>query len=387
MHWQPETSHQTRLQRAKMLTDTRTFFQQKNVLEVETPALSQAGNTDPFIESFHVAHRYLHTSPEYPMKRLLAAGSGDIYQICKVWRKEEAGRNHNPEFTLLEWYRIGFSYQQLMQEVSDLLHLHFTQILTKTDLFLSYEDLFLENIGINPHIANHDDLTRCAKENISGLNCDELDHQAILDALLTHCIEPSFAKDRLTFIYDYPASQSALAHIRDETRQSVLENETASSLAQSENGCIIELSVSKTETASSPAQPESGCIIELSVSENETASSLKKGGGGYSASAKSAEVTYQVAERFEVYLGQMELGNGYQEEVSYPRNKQILQSENEVRSKSNLEEVPQDKLFLAACESGIPRSAGVAIGLDRVLMCISGEKSIQKVINFPWDKA
>ena len=314
MHWQPETSHQTRLQRAKMLTDTRTFFQRRNVLEVETPALSQAGNTDPFIESFHLAHRYLHTSPEYPMKRLLAAGSGDIYQICKVWRKEEAGRKHNPEFTLLEWYRIGFSYQQLMQEVSDLLHLHFTHILTKTDLFLSYEDLFLENIGINPHIANHDELTRCAKENISGLNCDELDHQAILDALLTHCIEPSFAKDRLTFIYDYPASQSALAQIRN-------------------------------------------------------------------------EITQQVAERFEVYLGQMELGNGYQEEVSYPRNKQILQSENEVRSKSNLKEVPQDKIFLAACESGIPRSAGVAIGLDRVLMCISGEKSIQKVINFPWDKA
>jgi len=362
MNWQPETSHQTRLQRAQMLADTRCFFQQRDVLEVETPALSQAGNTDPFIESFQLGQIYLHTSPEYPMKRLLAAGSGDIYQICKVWRKEEAGRNHNPEFTLLEWYRVGFSYQQLMQEVSDLLHLHFKNKLTKDDLFLSYKDLFLENLGINPHIANHDELTRCATTHINGLNCDGLDQQAILDALLTHCIEPSFSKDRLTFIYDYPASQSALAQLSER--------------ALTEDSCL----------ASSQAQPKNGCIIELSVSNNETASSLKKGGGGQT-SKNLPKVTYQVAERFEVYLGNRELGNGYQEEVSYPRNQQILQSENEVRRKSNLQEVPQDERFLAACKAGIPRSAGVAIGLDRVLMCISGEKSIQKVINFPWDKA
>ena len=330
MNWQPETSHQVRLQRAKMLADTRSFFQQRNVLEVETPALSLAGNTDPFIESFRVNRRYLHTSPEYPMKRLLAAGSGDIYQICKVWRKEESGHHHNPEFTMLEWYRVGFSYQQLMQEVSALLHSHFSHKLKQDDLFLSYEDLFLENLGINPHIANHDDLSRCVTQNISGLNTDGLDQQALLDALLTHCIEPDFATDRLTFIYDYPASQSALAQ----------------------------------------------------VCEKNT----KKGGDGYT-SADSAKVTCQIAKRFEVYLGTIELGNGYQEEVRYQRNKQVLQSENERRNRSNLKAVTKDKHFLAACKSGIPRSAGVAIGLDRVLMCICNEKSIQKVINFPWDKA
>ena len=326
MNWQPETNQQTRQQRAQMLTDTRSFFQQHNVLEVETPALSQAGNTDPFIESFHLDQRYLHTSPEYPMKRLLAAGSGDIYQICKVWRKAESGRNHNPEFTLLEWYRVGFSYHQLIQEVSDLLHIHLSKVLTEDDQLYTYEQIFLENLGINPHIASHRDLIHCVTDNISGLSCEELNRQAILDALLTHCIEPTFQKDRLTFIYDYPASQSALAQVREEEYQ-------------------------------------------------------ETGGGGFMFK------TYSVAERFEVYLGNMELGNGYQEEIGYERNKQILQAENIKRIRYKQEAVIQDELFLAACESGIPRSAGVAIGLDRVLMCITGQKSIQKVINFPWDKA
>ena len=335
MNWQPETSHQTRIQRAEMLANTRLFFQERNVLEVETPALSQAANTDPFIESFQIDNRYLHTSPEYPMKRLLAAGSGDIYQICKVWRKEEAGSNHNPEFSLLEWYRVGFSYQQLMQEVSDFLFLHFNKILTQENKFISYKDLFLESLSINPHIATHDDLISCATDNISGLSFDELDQQAILDALLTHCIEPTFSKNRLTFIYDYPASQSALAQIREEAMDQPIIDSLAGSPIESE-----------TETSN-----------------------------------------YSVAERFEVYLGSMELGNGYQEEVNYERNKQILDSENHARKMSQKMTLPQDKLFLDACQSGIPESAGVAIGLDRVLMCITGEKSIQKVINFPWDKA
>lgn len=326
MNWQPETNHKTRQQRAQMLADTRSFFQQRNVLEVETPALSQAGNTDPFIESFHLDQRYLHTSPEYPMKRLLAAGSGDIYQICKVWRKAESGHNHNPEFSLLEWYRVDFSYQQLIQEVSELLHLHLAKILTEDNQLYTYQQVFLENLDINPHIASHRDLIHCVTENISGLSCEELSRQAMLDALLTHCIEPTFKKDRLTFIYDYPASQSALAQLREEKYS-------------------------------------------------------KTGGDGF------AFKSYSIAERFEVYLGKIELGNGYQEETSHERNKQILHTENTTRIQHKQETVTQDELFLAACKSGIPRSAGVAIGLDRVLMCITGQKTIQKVINFPWDKA
>jgi len=338
MCWKPNTSHKTRQKRAQMLHNIRAFFYDKNVLEVETPALSLAGNTDPFIESFQFtinnATRYLHTSPEYPMKRLLASGSGDIYQICKVWRKGETGRNHNPEFTLLEWYRVGFSYHQLMLEVQQLLHC----LLPKLDShsqFLTYEALFLEKFGFNPHIANHNELIACVEKNISGLNCDGLSSQDLLDALLTHCVEPDFSETCLTFVYDYPVSQSALAQLR---------------------------------------QPKS----------------IKTGGGVFEkSSTKIFNDTnkHPVAERFEVYLGQIELGNGYQEEVSYRRNKNILQQENGARKQGGLDPITEDKHFLAASEAGIPHSSGVAIGLDRILMCILGVDSIEEVINFPWDKA
>ncbi len=322
MSWQPTTNQAIRQLRAQMNHDIRAFFHQRHVLEVETPALSQAGNTDPFIQSFQFFNdtttnstsRFLHTSPEYPMKRLLAAGSGDIYQICKVWREDEAGRNHNPEFTLLEWYRVEFSTQQLMQEVSNLLHALLPS-LKQNDKRFSYEQLFLEKFDLNPHIAKHADIVKCTNMSIPSLDTVDLDRQALLDALLTHCIEPNFESDCLTFVYDYPSAQSALAKIRERKDKS------------------------------------------------------------------------SVAMRFEVYLGQSELGNGYQEETSYQRNKDILQSENIQRREASLEEVTQDENFLAATKSGIPESAGVAIGLDRVLMAIAGVDSIQKVINFPWDVA
>ena len=318
MDWSPNTTHKIRQSRAQMLYGIRAFFLQQKVLEVETPALSQFGNTDPFIESIKCSPseseiRYLHTSPEYPMKRLLAAGSGDIYQISKVWRSGESGKNHNPEFTLLEWYRVGFNYQQLMQEVEELLN-NLLPTLNKKPCLVTYEELFLEKFNINPHIAKNKQLNECVKIHINDLNTDDMDNQSLLDALLSFCIEPDFDSNCLTFVYDYPVSQSALAQIR-----------------QTEN--------------------------------------------------------YPVAERFEVYLGQSELGNGYQEEVDSKRNKQILSDENQARKALGLEIVNEDCLFLEATENGIPASAGVAIGLDRVLMCITGEKSIQKVINFPWDKA
>ncbi len=318
MNWSPNTTQQIRQSRAQMLHDIRAFFLQQQVLEVETPALSQFGNTNPFIESIKCFRSeteigYLHTSPEYPMKRLLAAGSGDIYQISKVWRSGESGKNHNPEFTLLEWYRVGFNYQQLMQEVKKLLNC-LLPTLNKRPRLVTYEKLFLEKFNINPHIATNKELNDCLKNHISDLNTDDMDNQSMLDALLSFCIEPEFDTDRLTFVYDYPVSQSALAKIRQTEK-------------------------------------------------------------------------YQVAERFEVYLGQSELGNGYQEEIDSKRNKQILSDENNARQDFGLEIVNKDYLFLEAAEYGIPASAGVAIGLDRVLMCITGEKSIQKVINFPWDKA
>ena len=312
--WNPNTTPEMRLARAQMLQLIRSYFDKNHVLEVETPALSQAANTDPYIESINTnTQHYLHTSPEYPMKRLLAAGSGDIYQICKVWRSTEFGTKHNPEFTLLEWYRKGYNYHQLMHEVAELLNTVITG-LNKQPKLKSYAQLFLEKFSINPHYACKKELISCVKTEIPSLETNDLDQQALLDALLTHSIEPNFDTDCLTFVYDYPASQSALAQLRQKQ-------------------------------------------------------------------------DYAVAERFEVYLGDLELGNGYQEETDPKRNRDILETENQTSKDRNLELMPVDEHFLSACDSGIPKSAGVAIGLDRVLMAITGEKSIQKVINFPWDKA
>jgi len=315
--WKPNTTQKTRLLRAQMLRNIRTFFDNKRVLEVETPALSQAANTDPYISSFECQNekqtRYLHTSPEYPMKRLLAANSGDIYQICKVWRQGESGKNHNPEFTLLEWYRLEFSYHQLIEEVSELLHKLIPDLSQKNEI-RTYEDLFLEKFAIDPHIASQQDLIDCVSDNIKGLQIKNLSRQDLLDALLIHCIEPDFNDKCLTFVIDYPATQSALARIR-------------------------------------------------------------KGQG------------YTIAERFEVYIGQQELGNGYQEETDFQRNKHILNTENQERKKKQLDTMKLDQYFLEAMKQPIPECAGVAIGLDRVLMCLSNEDSIQKVINFPWDVA
>ena len=223
----PNTNHEIRLARAKMLQSIRAYFLSQNVLEVETPALSQSGNTDAFIDSIKTDEaRYLHTSPEYPMKRLLAAGSGDIYQICKVWRASESGKKHNPEFSLLEWYRVGLSYHQLMQEVNDLLHYLLKPVLTNTAIttqYFSYAQLFLEKFSINPHITSKAELVTCVEAKIPSLDSKNLDQQALLDALLTHCIEPELDPNCLTFIYDYPASQSALSQLRKEGDYSVAE--------------------------------------------------------------------------------------------------------------------------------------------------------------------
>jgi len=316
-NWKPSANRAILKQRAKMLADIRLFFIQNDVLEVETPALSQAANSDPYIESFSLENgeRFLHTSPEYAMKRLLAAGSGDIYQICKVWREEEAGSHHNPEFTLLEYYRVGFTYHQLMQEVEFLI----TQILIlkKPAKYYSYQQLFIEFLQFNPHKIDHSSLISCVKKNITQLEMgDEASWQKqdLLDILLTHCLEPLFDKDCLTFLYDYPVTQSALANTRKD--------------------------------------------------EN-----------------------FEVAERFEVYFGSIELANGYQELIDANKNAQVIARELEQRKQQQQRELPKDQYFLQAMQAGMPKASGVAIGLDRLLMCAVKESKIQRVISFCWDRA
>ena len=225
--WRPRADLATLRLRAELLARVRAFFAARGVLEVETPMLSAAAVTDPHLASFSTVYAgpgprygwtlYLHTSPEFPMKRLLAADSGCIYQIARVFRDGEAGRRHNPEFTLLEWYRVGFDHHRLMDEVAELVTVLLAGRLppAKPER-LSYRELFQRHLDLNPHRTSVAELAARAKEQgvpiPLGMPLDDADPW--LDLLLTHCIEPRLGMGRLTFVYDYPASQAALARLR-----------------------------------------------------------------------------------------------------------------------------------------------------------------------------
>ena len=201
--------------RAEILEKVRQYFSENNVLEVTTPVLSFAGNTDPSIESFKTSSSkpfYLHTSPEFFMKRLLVEGSGSIYQICNVFREGEAGRFHNPEFSMLEWYRIDYDYQELMDDVTALI----SNVSDKSPevIRLTYQQAF-KSLGINPHAATEDQLSALTeKQGISVQGMAGMTRDDWLNLLMSHVIEPGFDKNKLTFVYDYPASQASLAKVR-----------------------------------------------------------------------------------------------------------------------------------------------------------------------------
>ena len=186
------------------------------MLEVDTPLLCSSGITDPAIEPLIVsagdvvaAPRYLQTSPEYAMKRLLAAGSGAIFQLAKAFRDGEAGRRHNPEFTLLEWYRPGFDHHQLMAELAELVQQCIgSRPWSKT----SYRQLFEDELGIDPLAADIADLQALARERID-VGSLQGGRDLWLDLLLSHCIEPALARRGMCFVHDYPASQAALARL------------------------------------------------------------------------------------------------------------------------------------------------------------------------------
>lgn len=223
--WQPTASLENIKIRARMLQGIRAFFVKRNVLEVETPVLSPAAITDPQLESFSTRFQqrdyYLHTSPEFYMKRLLAAGSGDIYQLARVFRVDESGRYHNPEFSLLEWYRLGFDHFQLMDEIESLLK----TILQKTSVEIrriSYRQAFINELQLDPLEAGVNELKYCAENNNIEVpqGMDINDKDMWLDWFMVESIAPTFDKNSFTFLYDYPASQAALARL-DENDQRV----------------------------------------------------------------------------------------------------------------------------------------------------------------------
>jgi lysyl-tRNA synthetase class 2 len=219
--WQPNATVDLLKKRAEVMRLIRTFFYQKNVLEVDTPSLSQASVTDVHLTSFNTQFvgpgfakgltLYLQTSPEFAMKRLLAGGSGAIYQICKSFRNEEAGRYHNPEFTMLEWYRPGFNANQLMDEIEQLI----TQILNcqKAER-ISYQDAFKTHLNCDPLSASIAELKQLAcKHGFEHIAEQESDKDTLLQLLFCMCIEPKIGQNSPCFVYQFPASQAALAKL------------------------------------------------------------------------------------------------------------------------------------------------------------------------------
>ncbi|HEU4664009.1 MAG TPA: EF-P lysine aminoacylase EpmA, partial [Dokdonella sp.] len=209
--------------RARLYARIRTFFAARGVLEVETPILGSGGNTEPNIESFRThfsggadagaPERWLRTSPEFPLKRLLAAGVGDCYELGRVFRNGEAGRSHNPEFTMLEWYRLGWDHRRLVEESIDLVQAALALADRSAEVVrCSYRELFLQGVGVDPFAAPLDALRApLADVRIDG---DGLARDDWLDLLLTHRLQPAFPRDRITVVYDFPPSQAALARIR-----------------------------------------------------------------------------------------------------------------------------------------------------------------------------
>ena len=309
-NWQPSASLEMLRNRARMLQGIRAFFDLRGVMEVGTPLLSRAAVTDPQIGSVSATvlgeTRYLHASPEFAMKRLLAAGSGDIYYLGPVFRDGERGRRHATEFTMAEWYRLGFDVEALMNEVEALLmQLAHPHRRLQPATRLSYREAFLRYAGLDPLAARDEELAIAARDR--GLEVTgEMGRDDWLDLLISTVVAPQFPGDRLTFIYDYPASQAALAR-----------------------------------------------VIE--------------GPGG------------NVARRFEAYLGELELANGFHELAAADEQRARFEADLARRRERGQAAVPMDEHLIEALAAGLPDCAGVSVGVDRLLMAVSGVTDISDV--------
>ncbi|KHT52958.1 poxB regulator PoxA [Alteromonas marina] len=219
--WQPTTTYEARVARAELLRTIREFFYARNVLEVDTPLLSNGTVTDEHLDAFDTQFNcassgkpttlYLQTSPEYAMKRLLCADSGSIYQVCKAFRHEGEGRWHNPEFTMLEWYRLGFDHFALMDEVDALLQ---ETLNTASADKMTYQQAFQTYLKIDPLSADNDVLLKAMEEQNIDIHAPQnLSYDSKLQLLFSYVIEPKIGNEKPCFIYDFPASQAALAKL------------------------------------------------------------------------------------------------------------------------------------------------------------------------------
>lgn len=320
--WRPSAGIEALRLRARLNRCVREHFAERGALEVETPVLSRAGNTEPNIASFSVQfggrtdgaprRRWLRTSPEHPLKRLLAAGVGDCYELGRVFRDGEAGGRHNPEFTMLEWYRVGIDHRELAHETVALVQRCLALVgRTASVRVLSYARLFEEYVGLDPHRAPVAELRAALGEVV--LDPRGLERDDWLDLLATHRIQPRFGRDDINVVYDFPASQCALARVR-------------------------------------PGDPP-------------------------------------VAERFELYLGQLELANGYHELGDAAEQARRFAHDRERRALRGDLDVPADRMLIDALAAGFPDCAGVALGVDRLLMAMLDTDRIADVLAFDFARA
>ncbi|HNC51161.1 MAG TPA: EF-P lysine aminoacylase EpmA [Accumulibacter sp.] len=208
--WRPSAPLAHLRRRARIVAEIRAYFAEHDVLEVETPQLCPRTVTDPHLQSIRVpGYGYLQTSPEYAMKRLLASGSGSIYQIARVFRADEVGRLHNPEFTMLEWYRVGFTPDRLIDEVAAIARIALGEI---GIVCRSYRDLFRTHFGLDPLSCSLDSLRSAARQQLD-LAFDDADRDTWLELLMSQVIEPRLGIGELCFVLDYPPSQAALARL------------------------------------------------------------------------------------------------------------------------------------------------------------------------------
>ena len=317
-NWQPGASPVLLQRRAELLSVLRHFFLQRAVLEVDVPLLGRSSVTDINIESLKVSDLkdsgYLQTSPEYYMKRLLAAGIGDIYCLGKAFRQGELGSRHNPEFTLLEWYRCDWDEYQLMDEMAELISQLYATRSSQSLVIAkrSYADCFMATVGVDPHSAELEQLQQMAVAAASESWAKET-RTNCLDLLFSQLVEPQLPQG-LLFIHQYPACQSALAQL-DKNTQGQL-----------------------------------------------------------------------ISRRFEVFLNGMELANGYFELTDGDEQRQRFNNDLEQRESAGKTQTPIDHHLLAALDHGLPSCAGVAMGVDRLLMQLEGAESITEVMPFSWDR-
>lgn len=297
--------------RANLYKTLRAFFSERNITEVDVPIIGASTVSDPHISSFSTEFEtqpfYLQTSPEYFLKRLLAWYSEPIYSLGKVFRIDPLTKRHNPEFTMLEWYRPGFDDHQLIQEVIDLiLELDYSSAINK----VSYQSLFEQYLGLDPHRASASELADLARLKLDVQWQDD-NKSTWLDLLFSHCIEPKLDSG-ITIVYDYPICQCALARVESD---------------------------------------DTGLLV---------------------------------ARRFEVFWQGIELANGYWELVDCDVQRGRFELDNIQRQSAGLPAIQSDEKLLSALKQGIPECAGVALGVDRLLMCLTGARDISDVLIFPF---